>query len=142
MSLTSNQPKNILYISSSSSIGGGEVYLLSVMRHLDRKLYNPIVLLPGDGVEFRAALNELDVHSIVMKLNCGWLKPDRAWYNFLSEISNRIDKIGDVIEKYNIDLIHTNSNIVPNYYKVNYYSNKIKMLIWLNFPILLFYINY
>jgi glycosyltransferase involved in cell wall biosynthesis len=112
MSLTSNQPKNILYISSSSSIGGGEVYLLSVMRHLDRKLYNPIVLLPGDGVEFRAALNELDVHSIVMKLNCGWLKPDRAWYNFLSEISNRIDKIGDVIEKYNIDLIHTNSNIV------------------------------
>ena len=114
MSLTSNQPKNILYIASATSasgIAGGEVYLLSVMRHLDRKLYNPIVLLPGEGVEFRAALNELDVHSIVVKLNYGWLEPDLAWYKFLSETSDRINKIGDIIDEFNIDLVHTNSNI-------------------------------
>lgn len=111
---TSNQPKNILYIASATSgsgIGGGEIYLLSVMRHLDRNLYNPIVLLPGDGVEFRAALNELNVHSIVVKLNYGWLKPDKAWYSFLSESASRIDKICEIIDEYNIDLVHTNSNI-------------------------------
>ncbi len=114
MSSTSTQPKNILYIVSATSgngIGGGEVYLLSVMRHLDRNLYNPIVLLPDDGIEFRTALNELNVHSIVVKLNYGWLKPDLAWYSFLSESSSRIDKIGEIIDEYNIDLVHTNSNI-------------------------------
>jgi glycosyltransferase involved in cell wall biosynthesis len=114
MPLTSIHPKNILYIASATSgsgIAGGEVYLLSVMRHLDRNLYNPIVLLPGEGVEFRAALNELGVHSIVMKLNYGLLEPDRAWYSFLSEISSRINKIGDIIDEYHIDLVHTNSNI-------------------------------
>jgi glycosyltransferase involved in cell wall biosynthesis len=110
MSLTPNKPKNILYISSSSSIGGGEVYLLSVMRHLDRNLYNPVVLLPDDG-DFRIALDELNIQSIVIELNCGWLKPDRAWYYFLSETSRRIDKIGEIIDEYNIDLVHTNSNI-------------------------------
>lgn len=114
MSSTLSQPKNILYIASATSgsgIGGGEIYLLSVMRHLDRNLYNPVVLLPGDGVEFRAALNELNVHSIVVKLNYGWLKPDKAWYKFLSESSSRIDKIGEIIDEYNIELVHTNSNI-------------------------------
>ena len=115
MSLASNQPKNILYIASATSgsgIAGGEVYLLSVMRHLDRNLYNPIVLLPGECVEFRTALIELKVHSIVMNINYVWLKPDRVWYNFLSEFSNRIKKIGEIIDEYNIDLVHTNSNII------------------------------
>jgi glycosyltransferase involved in cell wall biosynthesis len=114
MTLTSNKPKNILYIPSATSgtgIAGGEVYLLSVMRHLDRNLYNPIVLLPGDEGGFRAALNELDVHSIVLKFNYGWLKQDRAWYTFLSGISDRINKIGEIIDEYHIDLVHTNSNI-------------------------------
>jgi glycosyltransferase involved in cell wall biosynthesis len=114
MSSTLSQPKNILYIASATSgsgIGGGEIYLLSVMRHLDRKLYNPIVLLPGDGIEFRAELNKLNVHSIVVKLNYGWLKPDKAWYTFLSETSNRINKIVKIIDEYNVDLVHTNSNI-------------------------------
>ena len=72
MTLTSSKPKNILYIPSATSgtgIAGGEVYLLSVMRHLDRNLYNPIVLLPGDEGGFREALNKLDVHSIVLKFN-------------------------------------------------------------------------
>lgn len=103
-------PINILYISSSSSIGGGEVYLLSVMRHLDRNLYNPIVLLPDDG-DFRLALDKINVVSVVVKLKYGWLMPSKSWHVFLSETATRINAIKDIIDKYNISLVHTNSNI-------------------------------
>ena len=114
MAPLSSQPKNVLFIASATSgtgIAGGEVYLLSVMRHLDRSLYNPIVLLPGDGVAFRAELAKLNTPSIVVPLTCGWLGPDRAWYSFLSDTANRISKISEIIDEYQIDLVHTNSNI-------------------------------
>jgi glycosyltransferase involved in cell wall biosynthesis len=102
--------KTLLYIASSASAGGGgEVYLLSVFRHLDRSRFTPIVLLPGEG-SLRAPLEALDVEVVVIESKYGWIKPTRAWYSFLAAYPGRVEQILALIQTRNIDLVHTNSS--------------------------------
>ncbi len=102
---------NILIIASRADIAGGENYLLSCFRYLDRTRYHPIVWLPGDGA-FRAALEAAGVKYMIETVNYGWLKPPKPWYKFLSGLPERIRRIADLIRESDIRLVHTNSNMV------------------------------
>lgn len=106
-----SKPNNILFISSRSDIAGGENYLLTVMRHLDRERFNPIVMVPGEGV-FHNELIKLGVETFILEMNYNWLTPPEEWYQHLSNMPSRIRKLTDLIRKKNIVLVHTNSNII------------------------------
>ena len=103
--------KNILFISSSPDIAGGENYLLTVIRHLDRERFHPIVMVPGEG-DFHNELIRLGIESFVLKINNGWLTPPEEWYQHLSDIPSRVRMLADLIRKRNIALVHTNSNTI------------------------------
>src|SRR5262249_41508526 len=45
----SSQPLRVLYVDHTASMGGGEIALLNLVRHLDRDRYTPVVVLFSDG---------------------------------------------------------------------------------------------
>lgn len=99
----------VLYIASRSDIAGGEKYLLSVIKHLDRRRFEPVVVLPGDG-PFRAALADLGVEHVVLPANYGWLQPPQEWYPFLSRVPERVRALARLIQDRGVRIVHTNSN--------------------------------
>jgi glycosyltransferase involved in cell wall biosynthesis len=103
-------PIRILYISSRGDAGaGGENYLLTLFRNLDRKRFQPIVVIPNDGT-LRKPLEELGIEVIVIVANHGWVRPDSAWYSLISGLQVRVKTIADIITSKHISLVHTNSN--------------------------------
>ncbi|NOR68308.1 MAG: glycosyltransferase [Methylomarinum sp.] len=106
-----NKPYNILYISSRGDSGaGGENYLLTLFKNLDRNNFRPIVVLPKDGT-LRKPLEDLGIEVIIIEANYSWLKPDIAWYNVTEGIQDRVKKLELIINEKEIDLVHTNSNL-------------------------------
>lgn len=103
--------KNILIIASRSDIAGGENYLLSCLKYIDRSRYNPIFWLPGDGA-FRIALEAAGVEHLIEPVDYGWLKPSRPWYEFLTGLSGRVRRIANLLRERDIQIVHTNSNMI------------------------------
>jgi glycosyltransferase involved in cell wall biosynthesis len=105
-----NSKKIILYISSRGDAGaGGENYLLTLFRNIDRKRFQPIVVLPSEG-SLRKPLEDLEIEVIVNESEHGWLKSDINWYKFVDGMQARVKSLAEIIETRNIDLVHTNSN--------------------------------
>jgi glycosyltransferase involved in cell wall biosynthesis len=103
-------PTQILFIASRSDIAGGENYLLSVMRHLDRERYRPLVVLPGHG-EFGKALDRVGVETVVLESPSGFLRPAAPWYRLVMGLDERVGRIADIIRTRNVEIVHTNSNM-------------------------------
>ena len=103
--------QNILYMASRANIAGGEVYLLDVFRHLDRSRFHPIVAVPKEG-QFSEKLRELGIDCVISAVDYGWLKPPMPWYRFLGSLQSRVRQLGDVLQKNQIALVHTNSNMI------------------------------
>jgi glycosyltransferase involved in cell wall biosynthesis len=101
----------VLFVASRSDIAGGENYLLSVLRHIDRQRFPPLVVLPGEG-PFQVALHGLGVECHVLPVNHGWLTPPEEWYRFLSAMGPRVRRLADLIRHREVALVHTNSNVV------------------------------
>lgn len=103
-------PISVLYISSRGDAGaGGENYLLTLFRNIDRKRFQPIVVLPKDG-SLRNPLEELAIEVIIIEADHGWLKPDIAWYKLAQGLQSRVKTLAEVITDKHIALVHTNSN--------------------------------
>ncbi|MDP3903740.1 MAG: glycosyltransferase family 4 protein [Methylococcaceae bacterium] len=102
--------KRILYISSRGDAGaGGENYLLTLFRNIDRERFEPIVILPADG-SLRKPLEDLKIEIFVIEANHGWLKPDVEWYRLAEGLQSRVKAIVNIITSKQIDIVHTNSN--------------------------------
>ncbi|WP_020482274.1 glycosyltransferase [Methylomonas sp. MK1] len=106
-----SKPLNILFISSNADIAGGENYLLTVFRLIDKTRFNPIVMVPGEG-RFYNELVRLGIDSFVLKMNYFWLTPPDEWYKHLEAIPRRVRFLSDIIQEKDISLVHTNSNII------------------------------
>jgi glycosyltransferase involved in cell wall biosynthesis len=104
-----NDPKTILIVSSRTDIAGGENYLLSVMRHLDRHRFEPLVVLPGIG-KFHHALKNLSVASEIVEVDYNGILQQGPWYKLLEGADRRINRIVEIIRANNVSLVHTNSN--------------------------------
>lgn len=103
--------KNILYIASRTDIAGGEIYLLDVFKHLDRARFTPLVVVPGTGA-FSEKLASLGIECFVSEIDYGWLKPPLPWYRFLEGLPGRVRRLVREISERDVDLIHTNSNMI------------------------------
>jgi glycosyltransferase involved in cell wall biosynthesis len=106
-----NDPKQILFIASRADIAGGEVYLLNVMRHLDRERFAPFVVLPRLG-EFSAALNRDGIENAVVESEYGWVGAPLAWYRLVEGLDARVRRVREIIRERNVELVHTNSNMI------------------------------
>ncbi len=101
---------NILFIHQSAELYGSDKTLLLLLKHLDRKKFNPIVILPFDG-PLKSALEfeNIKVYIFpVLKLHRKMFSPKNL-FQFFIDINNGI-KMLDKLNKVNqFDLIYSNT---------------------------------
>jgi glycosyltransferase involved in cell wall biosynthesis len=102
--------KRILYLQSTSEIGGSDVSLLRLIANLDRNLFEPYVILPNDGPlaeELRKHSCEIYFMKEMLKLTTrkGKIFYFKYSWNYLFTVR----KIVRCINDWNIDLVHTNT---------------------------------
>jgi glycosyltransferase involved in cell wall biosynthesis len=102
--------KKILFAASRGDAkAGGETYLLLLLRHIDRKRFEPLVLVPREGT-LCASLNEIGVETVVEEAEHGWLERAGPWYRHLESTESRVRNCVSLLRERDIDLVHTNSN--------------------------------
>lgn len=106
----SDNPPRILIVSSRADAGaGGETYLLSVLRHLDRQRFDPVVLLPAEG-DLMPRLRDMNIRFEIAGNQYNWLQPPEPWIRLLNGLQPVVDKLCGIIERHQIDIVHTNTN--------------------------------
>jgi len=87
------RPYRIIQLTSSSSVGGAERKVLTLVEHLDRRLFEPIVLsLVGDG----ALIEQCRQRSIEAEhLGCRWPLRWRSWRRYC-----------EIVRQRNVALVH------------------------------------
>jgi glycosyltransferase involved in cell wall biosynthesis len=95
--------KRILYISNTGKIiGGGEFSLLNLIENLDKKRFEPLVAVPGEG-NFTDKLKRARIPYLLISLPT--LRSHRIDLMLLSII-----QFTKILNKQNIDLVHANGS--------------------------------
>ncbi len=109
---------NILYFSSFGTLkGGGQRSLYYLIRDLNKKIFNPIVICPEDG-EFISSLKEIGVDTCVIPFK----RLRKFSIKFILTIYN-------LYKEKNISIVHTDDPIQTFYAGIVAYISKIP-LIW------------
>ncbi len=102
----------VLFLSHDTGMGGAESALLTLLSGLDREIFEPYVILPYEG-RLIDEIEKLQIpyfirtisHWIPYRLNFGWLH----FWNFLKTLRARTWAISNLIERYSIDLVYSNT---------------------------------
>ncbi|SFM84993.1 glycosyltransferase [Thermodesulforhabdus norvegica] len=106
-------PRRILYLHASADLYGSDLLLYELTNHLDRKRFDPIVVLPAHGPleeRFRGSKTE------VLVLNLPVLR--RSLFNpgglgkFVFSFLGSIIRLTRLIKIRRVDLVHTNTSAV------------------------------
>ncbi|MCI0716191.1 MAG: glycosyltransferase family 4 protein [Chlorobi bacterium] len=100
----------ILYISHSPYYNGAELSLFNLVKHINWELYEPVVIFPYEG----PLVNEMKSQNIKI-----YITPLERWIRYIfdepvknTSLFERIQKIIEVIEKENIDIVHSNTSVI------------------------------
>ena len=100
---------NILYIVQSGKLGGAEISLLLLLKYINRKKYNPIVLGPADS-DLSKRVNDLNIKLIDFNLfKIKSKNPLKICFNIILLINTCLI-MRKIILKNDISLVHTVSN--------------------------------
>ncbi len=100
----------ILYVDHVSQLGGAQISLLTLLRGLDRRRFEPHVALPALSGPFAQELAKLGVP--VHEVPLGWLKrkpPVVAHLASICLVAKSRAGIGKIIEELDPQIIHANS---------------------------------
>lgn len=100
----------ILYVSHSPFINGAEMCLLTLLKHLDRTAFDPVVVFPSDGPLVNE-IKDLQIKTFIVSLE-RWIR--YSFDNTLKEscLNDRVEAIASIIRSENIQLVHTNTSVV------------------------------
>ena len=109
-SLLISVPQKILFLQSTSEIGGSDISLLRIVGHLDKRVYEPIVGLPQDGPlveKLKQAGSGVVIFPEMMKLT----SRKNVFYPlfYLVNYPWAVFRIAAWIRKNGIALVHTNT---------------------------------
>lgn len=103
-------PRLVVYLSGRSNLGGGgEGYLLEVLKYLDRTRFTPLVVLPADGT-LRPAVEALGAEVQVLTADYSKLSADEDWYAGLAALPTRVRALADLLRHRQASIVHTNTN--------------------------------
>jgi glycosyltransferase involved in cell wall biosynthesis len=108
-------PLRVLYLDHTAKIGGGEIALLNLLRHLDRSLVFPIALLFMEGPLRERLVGCCDTHVIPLADSALTAKKDGLGWRSLFQLRASLSvllqiwRVVQFARKMEIDLIHTNS---------------------------------
>src|SRR4029077_10532561 len=105
----------VLFFDHTASMGGGEIALLNLVSHLDRRKVDPIVVLGGDGPLVERLRSLIETHVLALPMDVGETKKDSLGIATLFQIREVLAMLGYVwrlaqfIRRERVDLVHTNS---------------------------------
>lgn len=114
LKFTKNEKIKILFISHSSNFFGAEQSFLFLLQHLDRNLFEPVVVLPAILPEEKdtlfKGLSELGCKIVVIEAPAWIGKCDT--FNLAANLFDELSAVQvykDLIERENIDVVYTNT---------------------------------
>jgi glycosyltransferase involved in cell wall biosynthesis len=105
--------KTILFVSHSAELNGAELWLLAVLRGLDRGAYLPRLVVPGPGPLADAA-RAAGVETRVVPMKWSITEKSRVWRQPLAALWNapNVARLWRIIRRERVDLVFTNSAAV------------------------------
>lgn len=110
--------KNILVVHNNNDLYGGDKVLLELLSRLDRRQFNPIVVLPTDTRHINRLSPRLEEFGIECHfLPLGVLR--RRYFaplkfpRFMAELAEGTWELWRLIRRKNIALVHSNTNTLP-----------------------------
>jgi glycosyltransferase involved in cell wall biosynthesis len=106
--------QNILFVHHSNDLYGADIVLLETIKHLDRALFTPLVILPADSQHLgRLAprLVEANAEAIFLPLAVmrrKYFKPGRV-AGYIFELAGAVRSLRRIIREREIHLVHTNT---------------------------------
>jgi glycosyltransferase involved in cell wall biosynthesis len=112
-----DEPRNVLYLHTTSEVGGSDVSLLGIVEGLDRARFEPVVALPADGplvARLEAAGCAVEVVPQMKKLTS---RRGLAYLaGFALNYPFAVARLARLVRRRRIDLVHTNT--IHNLYGV------------------------
>lgn len=100
------EKRRVLYINQTAKISGAERSLLSFFEKIDRKLIEPILLLPEDGPLLKET-EKIGIETIVLPYLIKFGESHSLFK--LSRILRAVYMIVEIIKRKKIDIVHSNS---------------------------------
>jgi glycosyltransferase involved in cell wall biosynthesis len=106
--------QNILFVHHSNDLYGADIVLLETVKHLDRSVFTPLVILPADSEHIgRLAPRLVEQKIEVMFLPLAvmrrkYFKP-RGIAGYFFELLGAVRSLRRIIRERRIDLVHTNT---------------------------------
>jgi len=88
---------NILYVITTFKKDGPGNVLLNILKNIDRKQFNPIVVCMYKGGKLEEDIRHLNIKTF----NLNMISPFNGWLDFRA-----IVKLGRLIKQYDVDIIH------------------------------------
>ena len=107
-------PQRVLYVHNSADIYGASRSLVRLMRTLDRRRFEPLVMLPADG-PLAAQVRATGVRVLVFSgLSVITREVFRSWKLpfFLLGIPLSVLRVWLILRRENIGLVHTNTGVI------------------------------
>jgi glycosyltransferase involved in cell wall biosynthesis len=105
----------VLFFDHTAMLGGGEIALLNLVRHLNPEIVKPIVVLAADGPLIERLGSDIETHVLPLSARVGKAKKDALGVSSLFrgreilDIAAYIWLLARFIRKQQVQFIHTNS---------------------------------
>ncbi len=109
------RPLRVLYFDHTAELGGGEIALVDIIRHLDRSLIEPIVLLGSEGPLVERLKPHVAVHVLRMDAGVVHARKDTLGLKSLKNYSavaatlRYLLRLRRFVREQRVDVLHTNS---------------------------------
>lgn len=102
--------KNILFIHQSAELYGSDKTLLLLLKNLDKSKFNPVVILPSEGL-LKIELEKENIKVViapVLKLYRDMLSPKKL-INFIKEVKSSVKILDRLNELHKFDIVYSNT---------------------------------
>jgi glycosyltransferase involved in cell wall biosynthesis len=104
------RPRNVLYLHTTSEVGGSDISLVRLVERLDRTRFTPIVALPADG-PLVARLETLGCEVLLVERMKKLTSRRGPGYllTFLMNYPGAVRRLARVVREKRVALVHTNT---------------------------------
>ncbi len=110
------RPRRVLYLDHTAEMGGGEIALLNLARHLDPRRYVPVVIVFSDGPVVKQLRDAgIETHLVPLDAEVVETRKDSIGARSLLQLGRIVSALGFIrklrrcIRQIQPDLVHTNS---------------------------------
>ncbi len=108
-------PIRVLFFDHTAALGGGEIALLNLVRHLNPAKVKPVIILAADGPLAERLRPAIETYILPLAPKVASMKKDTLGISTLFRIPQLFSvftyarQLARFIREHNIDLVHTNS---------------------------------